>query len=34
VLEAIRSQGALPDGDELDKGLTSFVEGFDTGKVD
>jgi F-type H+/Na+-transporting ATPase subunit alpha len=34
VLEAIRSKGALPDGDELDKGLTSFVEGFDTGKVD
>jgi F-type H+-transporting ATPase subunit alpha len=34
VLEAIRTRGALPDGDELDKGLTSFVEGFDTGKVD
>jgi F-type H+-transporting ATPase subunit alpha len=34
VLEAIRSKGALPDGDEIDKGLTSFVEGFDTGKVD
>ncbi len=34
VLEAIRTNGALPDGDELDKGLTSFVEGFDTGKVD
>jgi len=34
VLEAIRTKGALPDGDELDKGLTSFVEGFDTGKVD
>jgi F-type H+/Na+-transporting ATPase subunit alpha len=34
VLEAIRTSGALPDGDELDKGLTSFVEGFDTGKVD
>jgi len=34
VLEAIRSKGALPDGDELDKGLTSFVEGFDTEKVD
>jgi F-type H+/Na+-transporting ATPase subunit alpha len=33
VLDAIRSTGALPDGDELDKGLTSFVEGFDTGKV-
>ena len=23
-----------PDGDELDRGLTSFLEGFDTGKVD
>ncbi len=34
VLEAIRTKGALPDGDELDKGLGSFVEGFDTGKVD
>ena len=34
VLETIKSSGALPDGDELDKGLTSFVEGFDTGKVD
>jgi F-type H+-transporting ATPase subunit alpha len=34
VLDGIRSTGALPDGDELDKGLTSFVESFDTGKVD
>jgi F-type H+-transporting ATPase subunit alpha len=34
VLDAIRTKGALPDGDELDKGLTSFLEGFDTGKVD
>jgi F-type H+-transporting ATPase subunit alpha len=34
VLEAIRAKGALPDGDEIDRGLTSFVEGFDTGKVD
>ncbi len=34
VLDAIRTKGALPDGDELDRGLTSFVEGFDTGKVD
>jgi F-type H+-transporting ATPase subunit alpha len=33
VLEAIRSTGALPDGDEMDKGLTSFLEAFDTGKV-
>jgi F-type H+-transporting ATPase subunit alpha len=34
VFEAIRTSGALPEGDELDKGLTSFLEGFDTGKVD
>ena len=34
VLEAIRSTGALPEGDELDRGLTKFLEGFDTGKVD
>ena len=34
VLEAIRTKGSLPDGDELDRGLTSFLEGFDTGKVD
>ncbi len=34
VLETIRTKGALPDGDELDRGLTAFVEGFDTGKVD
>jgi F-type H+-transporting ATPase subunit alpha len=34
VLEAIRTKGALPDGDELDKGLAAFLEGFDTGKVD
>jgi len=34
VLEGIEKSGKLPDGDELDKGLTSFVEGFDTGKVD
>jgi F-type H+/Na+-transporting ATPase subunit alpha len=33
VLESIGKTGALPDGDELDKGLTSFLEGFDTGKV-
>ena len=32
--ETIRTTGALPDGDELDKGLTSFLEVFDTGKVD
>jgi F-type H+-transporting ATPase subunit alpha len=34
VLDTIRTKGVLPDGDELDRGLTSFVEGFDTGKVD
>ncbi|MGA2304811.1 MAG: F0F1 ATP synthase subunit alpha [Acidimicrobiales bacterium] len=34
VLDDIRNKGALPDGDELDRGLTSFLEGFDTGKVD
>jgi len=34
VLEAIRTTGALPGGDELDQGLTTFLEGFDTGKVD
>jgi F-type H+-transporting ATPase subunit alpha len=34
VLETIRTTGTLPDGDALDKGLTSFLEGFDTGKVD
>jgi F-type H+-transporting ATPase subunit alpha len=34
VLETIRTTGALPDGDELDKGLAAFLEGFDTGKVD
>jgi F-type H+-transporting ATPase subunit alpha len=34
VLDDIRTKGALPDGDELDRGLAAFVEGFDTGKVD
>ncbi len=34
VLETIRTTGALPDGDEIDKGLAAFLEGFDTGKVD
>jgi F-type H+/Na+-transporting ATPase subunit alpha len=34
VLETIRTKGALPDGDEMDRGLASFLEGFDTGKVD
>src|ERR1700685_2803200 len=31
VLEAIRTTGALPAGDELDQGLTTFLAGFDTG---
>jgi len=34
VLETIRTTGALPEGDEIDRGLTSFLAGFDTGKVD
>src|ERR1700691_2974147 len=34
VLETIRTTGALPAGDELDQGMTTFLEGFDTGKVD
>ena len=29
----IRSTGTLPEGDELDKGMKAFVDGFDTGKV-
>jgi len=31
VLETIRTTGAMPEGDELDKGLTAFLEGFDRG---
>jgi F-type H+-transporting ATPase subunit alpha len=34
VLEAVRTTGNLPSGDEIDQGLTTFLEGFDTGKVD
>jgi F-type H+-transporting ATPase subunit alpha len=34
VLEGIRSTGAMADTDAVDKGLASFLEGFDTGKVD
>ena len=34
VLETIRTKGTMPDGDELDRGLRAFLEGFDTGKVD
>ena len=33
VLETVRSSGNLPPGDEIDQGLTTFLEGFDTGKV-
>ena len=33
VLETIRSTGAMPEGDEIDKGLQAFVDGFDTGKA-
>jgi F-type H+-transporting ATPase subunit alpha len=34
ILEAIRTTGKLPDEAELDKALQSFLDGFDTGKVD
>ena len=34
VLEHIRTTGGMPDTDTLDKGLTTFLQGFDTGKVD
>jgi F-type H+-transporting ATPase subunit alpha len=34
VLETIRTKGTMPDGDELDRGLRAFLDGFDTGKVD
>ncbi|HEX4082291.1 MAG TPA: F0F1 ATP synthase subunit alpha, partial [Acidimicrobiales bacterium] len=34
LLEAIRTTGKLPDEAELDKALQSFLDGFDTGKVD
>jgi F-type H+-transporting ATPase subunit alpha len=34
VLESIRDTLALPPEEDIDKGLTSFSEGFDTGKVD
>ena len=34
VLEHIRTTGGMPDTDALDKGLKTFLEGFDTGKVD
>ncbi len=34
VLETIRDTGALGDEGELEKGLKSFLDGFDTGKVD
>jgi F-type H+/Na+-transporting ATPase subunit alpha len=34
VLEHIRTKGTLPEGDGLEKGLQTFLDGFDTGKVD
>ena len=34
VLETIRSTGAMPEGDEIDTGMTTFLQGFDMGKVD
>jgi F-type H+-transporting ATPase subunit alpha len=34
LLETIREKGTLPDGDALDAGLKTFLDGFDTGKVD
>jgi len=34
VLDDIRSTGALPDEDVIDKALSAFKETFDTGKVD
>jgi len=34
LLEQIRTKGTLPDAEALDAGLKSFLDGFDTGKVD
>jgi len=34
VLETIRTTGALGDEGEIEKGLKSFLDGFDTGKAD
>ena len=34
LLAGIRDTGKLPDGAELDKALQSFLDSFDTGKVD
>jgi F-type H+/Na+-transporting ATPase subunit alpha len=34
LLESIRTTGALPDEAALDKGLETFLDGFDTGSVD
>ncbi len=34
LLEQVRSSGNLPDEDALKAGLQSFLDGFDTGKVD
>jgi F-type H+-transporting ATPase subunit alpha len=34
LLEHIRTTGTLPATDKIDQGLKSFLDGFDTGKVD
>jgi F-type H+/Na+-transporting ATPase subunit alpha len=34
LLEQVRTEGTLPDVAALDAALTSFLDGFDTGKVD
>ena len=34
LLEQIRTKGTLPDTDAIDAALKSFLDGFDTGKVD
>jgi F-type H+/Na+-transporting ATPase subunit alpha len=34
VVEHIKTTGTLPEGDALDKGLQSFLDGFDTGSVE
>ncbi len=34
LLEKIRTTGALPDTESLDRGLQAFLDGFDTGSVE
>jgi hypothetical protein len=34
LLEQIRTTKALPEESEMDGAMRSFLEGFDTGKVD